>query len=443
MQRWLFQVVWWVCLMGGGVALAQPVITLRHTLWDAAQRPGYQQCARDFERAQPHIRIKFQQLGWDDYWQSLSTGFVAETAPDVFTNHITKFAEQAANGVLLDLAPYLRRAPLAADHFEPGLLQNWQRGAAQYALPADWDTVALVVNLAMLRRAGLDEATLKTLHWNPQNGGSFGQLAAQLTRDANGRNALHPAFDKTRVAVYGYQNPGSGGLFGQTEWSHFALSNGFRYQAAPWRGPLLFDDTRLHATLDWLAGLAPRGISASPQAMGKLGADAMFISQRAAMVPAGAWMVGYFTRNARFAHAFVPLPVGPSGQRATLLNGLGHSIWRGSRQPEAAWAWVRHLGSAECQRLVAAQGVVYPAVRGLSTLAAAVQRRAGAEPQAFLDMAQALTVAPPVIDRSAQVSDVIGQAIDTVLLGQSRAAPALGAANLQANRLLGPAGEAR
>jgi multiple sugar transport system substrate-binding protein len=422
-------------------------VTLRHLLWDAAQKPLYQQCARDFERDHPGVRIRLQQQGWDDYWATLSTGFVAGTAPDVFTNHLTRFAEQVGNGVLLDLAPFVQRdagrnaaggvLPIGPALYEPGLYAGWSRGAAQYALPADWDTVALLVNLDLTRRAGVPDAQLQRLTWNPRDGGSFGALAARLTRDRAGRSALDAGFDPRQVLVRGYQVPGTGGMFGQSEWSHFAVSNGFAYQAAPWQAPLHYDSPALAETLDWLAGLGARGISATPEAMGKLGADAMFVTGRAAMVASGSWMLGYFQRSAHFAHAFVPLPLGPTGVRTSMRNGLAHSIWRGSRHADAAWLWLRHLGSPACQAVVARGGVVYPAVRGLAEVAAATQRAGGADPSAFLLMAAGSTFAPPIVDQSAQINDLIDAALEQVLLGRQRAAQALRPANAQANALLG------
>ena len=423
----------WACSAIAGPAFSGVV---RHALWDAAQKPMVQQCARDFERANPGVQIRIQQQGWDDYWTTLSTGFVAETAPDVFTNHLTKFAAQALNGVLVDLAPLIARDHVPTDLYEKGLLANWSRGAAQYGLPADWDTIALVVNLDMARAAGISLAELQSMNWNPRDGGSFGRIAERLTRDRQGRSLRDAGFDARAVQVRGFQVPGSGGMFGQTEWSHFAVSNGFRYQDAAWQGPLRYDDPALTDTLDWLASLSRRGISGPPKTKSDLGSEALFVTGRAAMISTGSWMLGYFTRSARFAHAFVPLPVGPRGTRATMLNGLAHSIWRGSKNPGEAWLWVRYLGSPACQQVVASHGVVYPAVRGLAEAAAQAQRKSGAEPQAFLDMARERTFGPPIVDQSEQINDLIDAAIEQVLLGRSRAADALGPANRKANALL-------
>ncbi len=140
---------------------------------------------------------------------------MAETAPDVFTNHLSKFAEQVAHGVLVDLAPLIARDRVDGGIYEPGLLANWQRGGQTYALPADWDSIAPAVNLDMARRAGVSVAQLQQLNWRPQGGGSFGRVAALLTHDRAGRNALDAGFGKTQVQVHGHQTPGAGGMLGQ------------------------------------------------------------------------------------------------------------------------------------------------------------------------------------------------------------------------------------
>lgn len=405
--------------------LAAQAGVVRHLLWDANQRPLYQQCARDFEAQHPHIRIRIQQQGWDEYWTTLSTGFVADTAPDVFTNHLSRYAEFVANGVMADLAPLLRRDGVDTSQYEPGLLPMWQHQGRQYALPADWDTVALVVNLEQLRAAGLEPAALQALHWNPHDGGSLAQVIARLSLDQAGRRGDEPGFDPQRVRQYGYQNPGHGGMVGQTEWSHFAASAGWRYQAAPWDAALRYDDPLLAQTLAWLATLPVRGWSAPPQAVARTGSDALFLAGRVAMVPSGSWMVGHFARHARFAHAWVPLPVGPMGQRVSMRNGLAHSLWAGSRNAAEAWLWLRHLGSRACQARVAEAGVVYPAVQGLAEVALAAQRRMGVDARVFLDTARGSTFAPPVAANAAEINDLLGPVLERILAGRANAATAL------------------
>lgn len=432
-MRWLILITtaWWLML-----ATTAQAGEVRYMLWDASQRPLYQQCANQFEKSHPGVRIRIQQQGWDDYWTTLSTGLVAETAPDVFTNHLSKYPDLVANGQLVDLSPFITRDGLDAAGYRPGLPALWQSGGHQWGLPKDWDTVALMVNLDHAKQAGVGLAELQTMAWNPQDGDSFGRIAARLSRDAAGRNALDPAFDKAHVQVYGFQNPGAGGMMGQTEWGHFAASTGFKLQDQPWSTALHYDDPRLAATLQWLASLPARGVSAAPQAMGKLGSDAMFTTGRVAMVPSGSWMIGHFARQARFATAWVPLPRGPSGQRSSMLNGLADSIWIGSKNKAEAWAWVRHMGSPACQGLLADAGVVFPALQGLHTRALAAHQRAGVDSQVFVDAALNGSYAPPVIANAAEITDIVGSAIEAVLLGRVDAAASMRQAQARVQAVL-------
>ena len=59
-------------------------------LWDANQQPAYQKCADAFAAKNPGTTVKITQRGWDDYWSTLTTGFQSNTAPDVFTDHLSK-----------------------------------------------------------------------------------------------------------------------------------------------------------------------------------------------------------------------------------------------------------------------------------------------------------------------------------------------------------------
>lgn len=419
-------------LAAGHAAAAE----VKYMLWDSIQAPAYRQCAADFSRKHPGTTVKIMQYGWDDYWTAISMGFISETAPDVFTNHLAKSSEFVKNDLLADLAPYIRRDKLDLAIYAPGLASIWGRDGKQYGMPKDLDTVGLIVNLAHAKKTGVTLAELRNMDWNPTDGGSFERIVRRMTQDSRGNSAAGAGFDKRSVAVYGYQNPGTGGMLGQTEWSHFAVSNGFRYQDQPWSRKFHYDDPRLAETIDWLAGLPGKGLSASYQFTRSMGSDAMFVAGRAAMVPQGSWMITYFAANAKFDNAWVPLPKGPSGRRATMLNGVADSIWAGSKVKEDAWQWVKYLGSAACQEVVAGYGVTFPAINGMAEkAAAAVQRKTGVDASAFLLMAKEQTFLSPIAENAAQVDDLMRGAIESVLLGRQRAAPALKEANDKIGKL--------
>src|SRR5262245_18814022 len=59
---------------------------IEYWLWDSGQQPGYQNCADNFAAQNPGLRVHITQIGWTDYWSKLTSGFIAGTAPDVFTD---------------------------------------------------------------------------------------------------------------------------------------------------------------------------------------------------------------------------------------------------------------------------------------------------------------------------------------------------------------------
>lgn len=414
-------------------------VDIKYALWDANQRPAYQQCATEFEKKNPSIKIKISQMGWNDYWTAITTGFVSGTAPDVFTNHLVRYPEFAKNNQLVDLTPFIQRDKVATDIYTGDLYKIWGRDGKQFGLPKDWDTISLIVNLDMAKKAGVSEADLANATWNPKDGGTFGEIVAKLTVDEAGNNALSPKFDKSKVKAYGYQVAGDGGMMGQTEWSHFAVSNGFKFQDKPWDPKFYYDDPKLAETISWITGLINKGISASltDVGTGRLGSsDGMFVAGKVAMLPQGSWMITHFAANAKFPYAWVPMPKGPSGNRATMLNGLADSIWVGSKNKEEAWKWVKYLGSADCQNVVASYGVVFPAIKGLAEKAIEVQKGKGVNSSAFLEMAQSTTFLAPIAENGSQVNETMVSALQTVMMGKAEAAPTLKEAGAKVNELV-------
>jgi multiple sugar transport system substrate-binding protein len=409
--------------------------TVKYMLWDSIQLPAYRQCAADFSAKHPGTTIKISQAGWGDYWTAISTGFIANFAPDVFTNHLGKHPEFVSNELLVDLAPYIQRDKVDLTQYPKPLLEVWARDGKQYGLPKDWDTVSLMVNLAHAEKAGVTLPELQQMAWNPKDGGSFEQVIKRLTIDKNGRNALSPQFDAKNVAVYGYQTGSAGGMAGQVEWSHFAVSNGFAFQDKPWSVPYRYDDPRLAQAIDWLAGLPNKGLSAPYQNAFGLGAGAMFVAGRAAMIPEGSWMITYFAKNAKFRNAWVPLPVGPIGRRATMLNGLSDAMWVGSKVKEEAWQWIKYLASPDCQRVVARSGVTIPAINGMAEAVIEVHRKNGIDAQAFLTMSREQTFLMPIAENGARVEALMKSSLESVLLGKQAAKPALAEANQKINKL--------
>jgi len=421
---------------GGDAGGSGEAVSLRYSLWDANQLPAYEQCVAGFMEANPNITVEIEQLGWGDYWDGIQTGMVAGNAPDVFTNHLAKYPEFAANSQLVDIQSFVERDGVDLGMYLEGLADLWARDGARFGLPKDWDTIAVIYNKDMLAAAGVTEDELNSADWNAQDGGSFEAIAAKLTMDANGNDASSADFDASAVEQYGLALDYSGaGAYGQTQWSLFSASNGWSFNDGLYDTKYYYDDEKFIETIDWYAGLSlDKGIAAPYADVSSLGASTMFASGQAAMTTDGSWMIGFYGGNTEFPVGFARLPIGPEG-RKSMFNGLADSIWTGTDHPEEAWMLVKHLASTECANIVGDAGVVFP------SQAEAVERANNAYASRDLDISafteQALeeggTFLFPVTDNASTIADIMSEAMDTIFLGEGSAADVLPAANEEVN----------
>ncbi len=411
-------------------------VTIRYSLWDTNQLPAYEQCASAFEEANPNINIEIEQLGWDDYWTAITTGFVTGDTPDVFTNHLAKYPEFVELGQLVDIQPFVDADGVDTEIYLEGLAPLWTRDGARFGLPKDWDTVAVVYNAEMLEAAGVEPEELNDLTWNPEDGGTFGEMIARLTLDADGNNALSADFDAENVVQYGFLYDNAGGFSGQTQWSAFAVSNGWHHTGNEVYGTEYFyGDEAFIESIEWYFGLIEQGVAPSLPEVQGLGQLAMFQARQGALGLDGSWMIGAYV-SSDFEVGFARLPIGPEG-RKSMFNGLADSIWVGTDHVEESWEWVKFLGSAECQQIVGETGVVFPAIPAAIEASLNVRAENGIDVTAFTDQAteEGGTFLFPITDFGGEIATIMTETMDAIALGEVEASEALPAAEEEINDL--------
>jgi multiple sugar transport system substrate-binding protein len=425
------------CGGGGGGGGGSASGTINYWLWDANQQPAYQACADAFATANPGLKVKITQRGWDDYWSTLTTGFVSHTAPDVFTDHLSKYPEFASKNQLLPLDDAVSKDKVDVNSFVPGLADLWVgQDGKRYGLPKDWDTVAVFYNKKMAAKAGISEAQMNDLNWNPQDGGTFEQVIAKLTVDKNGKHGDEAGFDKNHVAVYGLGLPGSGGANGQTEWSWFTDTTGWTHtDKNPWGSKYNFDDPRFQESIKWWAGLAKKGYMPTLESTVGASMNDAFGAGKNAMNVNGSWMIGTYTGYKGVELGTAPTPVGPSGKRSSMFNGLADSIYAGTKNKAGAVKWVEFLASEDCQKLVAAKGVVFPAIPAAVDIAKGVFKAKGVDVTPFtVQVDDKTTFLFPITDDAADITAIMQPAMDAVLSGKKDVS-SLTEANDQINAL--------
>ena len=419
---------------GGSKAATGGPVTLRYGLWDSNQMPVYQKCADKFQQSNPGIRIKIENKNWGDYWSGLARGFIGETAPDVFTDHLAKYPQFAESEVI---EPLNARA-VDMNQYLPGLAKLWRTpNGKQYGFPKDWDTVALVVNLDMLQKSGITKEQLDTATWNPTDGGSFQKIVAHLSVDKNGKRGDEPGFDPANVAVYGLGLDPGGLAYGQTTWAGFAASLGFQLlDRNPWGTRYRYSDPRFIQTIGWWRRMIQKGYMPSLETARTLGQSAAFQGGKAAIAIDGDWMVGTYSATKGVKVGYSPQPAGPRGSWS-MYNGLADAIWVGTKHPAEARKWVGFLASKACQSIVGTEAVVFPAIKSEVPKAVAKHAKDGVDVSAFTSYVDSgNTILYPITDKAPQINLVVQPTLEKVLLGDDDPAKTIVKMNDQVNNVL-------
>ena len=416
-------------LLTGGCAAkgGGPDGVIDYWLWDATQQPGYQACADAFEEANPGLKVRITQYGWDDYWGKLTAGFIADQAPDVFTNHLTKYAQFVDLEVLVPLDDLEATRDVKDSDYVGGLAGLWKgRDGKRYGIPKDWDTIAYFYDQKVTDAAGVTREQLMNMNWNPDDGGSFEKIIAHLSVDANGVRGDEPGFDRNNVAVYGLASEGAGGEnLGQTQWGAYTGSIGWEpLDKNPWGTHFNLDDPSFQKTMAWYFGLVEKGYMPSYETFGKQSGSYQQVAQGKAVLGPG------------FDLKIAPTPVGPTGHRSSPFNGLADSVTRFADDKEAAGKWAAYLGSSECQMKIADTGVVFPARFEAMERSIQVRDASGLDVTAFTShVKEGTTQNLAVTMNAADVAALTTPGFEAVFIGQKDVSH-LTEVNHQVNRLL-------
>jgi multiple sugar transport system substrate-binding protein len=317
---------------------AQPV-TITYAFWDANQKPAIEAQIAAFQRLNPTITVEPQVIPWGDYWTKLQTAVAGGSAFDVFWMNGPNFPVYASQGVLADLST------LGVDTkvFPSSLINLYSFQGKLFAIPKDFDTIALYYNKALFDAAKVpypsDEWTWQDLR----------EAAKKLTI-REGDQVTQWGFAASTANQVGYWN--------------FIYQNGGQALSADGSQALLDQPAACEGVL-FVYDILQDG--SSPSAAEQLANDpftSLFPGGKIAMTLGGSWMAKtYHEANAGINVA--PLPRGK--QRASMIHGLGQAVWSKSPHPAEAQRFVTFLGSREAQTILGEKGAVIPAMEGLQT----------------------------------------------------------------------------
>jgi multiple sugar transport system substrate-binding protein len=398
-------------VLGGCSRAAGEGVTLR--FW-AMGREGevVQELVRDFERENPGVRVVVQQIPWVAAHEKLLTAHVGRSTPDLAQLGNTWIAEFEALQAIAPLGPWLASSPTLRDSvFFRGIWDTNVIDGMAYGVPWYVDTRVLFYRRDILHRAGWDSIPGTWAEW-------LRSMEAVKRVGGSERFAIFlPTNEYTPWLVLGLQT-GSPLLADSATRGAFS---GAAYRRAA--------DFYLDIFRRGLAPAVPGAAIANRYQEFERGTFSMYIS--------GPWDVGEFRRrlspDMQGSWATAPLP-GPDGPASGVSTAGGSSLvmFRSSRHPAETWKLIEFLSRPEQQlrfwRLTGDLPARVEAWRDTALLA---------DPNMIAFGIQlGRVVSTPRIPEWEQISIMLQDRVETMVLGHAHADSALAALDRDIDRVL-------
>lgn len=302
-------------------------------IWDKNQLPGMEAIAKAYEAKHPDVKIKVQVTGWDEYWTKLEAAATGGALPDVFWMHSTRFNDYASNGMLLEMGPTIGDG---YKNFPQDLVKLYELDGKNYAVPKDYDTIAVFYNKALFDKAGVPYPD-GTWDW-----AKYLETAKKLTKDG----------------VYGVAAP----MDAQQGYWNAIYQNGGYVVKDKKPG---YSSTEAQAALQWWVDLSLKEkVSPTQAQFAETDPFTMFTSGKVAMIQLGSWMVPELEQNTEFVKT-LGITYLPKGKvNATIYNGLGYSGSAKTKYPEVVKDFLKFCASEEANLLQAKHASAIPAYNG-------------------------------------------------------------------------------
>lgn len=345
--------------------------TLTVAIWDTNQEPGLTEILADFT-AETGMKAQIQVTPWDQYWTMLEAGATGGSLPDVFWMHSNEISKYSEYEMLLDLTDKIAGSDkIEMDKFPKDIVGIYNWDGKQYAVPKDFDTIALWYNKTMFDEAGVAYPD-DTWTWD-----DFRAACEKLTKEDGSQ--------------FGYTlKTGTN----QEGWYNLVYDMGGEIINAD-KTASGMDNPNTIKAVEFFTSLVQDGLTPSYEVISENNNEALFEAGKVAMVTQGSWMLANLCNN-DYVKANCDVAVLPkdatTGRRVSIYNGLGWAASANTDKPDEAWALIEYLGSKEAQQKQSDLGIVISAYE--DTEKNWINAYPDFNLQAYLDMTEDMVIRP-------------------------------------------------
>lgn len=397
----------------GTVASAAPVTIVHYgyPAHGAAWREFTRMAAAEFMAQNPGIKIEITEAGSSsEYINKFTAMFVAGQSPDIIEVTMSG-ASYAQEGFFLDLKPFIDRDPdVSADLWPKPVIDGFTLDGRIWGLPIDINLWMNWYNVDLFEEAGLLDPNALGEKWDWDN---MVQAAKKLTTDKNGDGSAETyGVDRAYLLwQYALAVAQSGGRM----FDRFLLPTESR-----------LNTPEVKRALQFVADLYLKHKVSQPRDMAwdTLSKYFFWTGNSALDLVDGPGIMGAQLKSVKFRWDVAKPMKGPGG-RGTHFTVGGFQISSGSKNPEAAWKWVKYLTARKesVEKFVKLTGRL-PALRSVQPLYKTLLPNAPEHTNVIFEVAAAPTTYPqyvvPVPNTGAR-----NTIMNPVLLGQMDVSTAL------------------
>jgi multiple sugar transport system substrate-binding protein len=327
---------------GAGASTAPPRpsnISGKVVMTEPGDNPGdialRRQLAAAFMKAHPNIKVEILVVPATSYDQKVQTMIAGGNPPDIFGSGDVQIPNMVQKNFVVDLKPYAQRDNYDLSDFYPQVLDGLTYGGKLVGLTDNWDTQVMYYNATLFEKAQVSPPTADWT-WDDMT------AAAQKLTSGSGTSKNYGVVYDNWFAPY----------FDQM-WSNGADPYG------PDGKTCGYDKPESIGAFNQIVSLYTSGLSPTPSQFADRGAEQLFLSGKVGMmIGSGRW-AAYDLRDVKaFKWKVAPIPKGSKG-RANFFHLSMFAIARTSKNPEAAWEFLKYMVSADgiTAGLAAAQGI--------------------------------------------------------------------------------------
>ena len=311
------------------------------TYWDTSnatnEAPTYKALVKEFEAANKGVKVNFVNVPFDQAQNKFDTAAGSKGAPDVLRSEVGWTPAFAKKSYLLPLDGTAALTDQAK--FQPSLIEQAKYEGKTYGVPFVTDTLALVYNKALYKKAGITDAP-KT--W------------ADLKKDA--------ATIKAKTGVDGY--------WGSTQAYYaqsFLYGEGTNTVDAAAKKITVNSPEAKKAYGTWLSLFKGQGLhKADTTADAYAHIQDAFVNGKVASIIQGPWEITNFYKGSAFTDktnlGIATVPAGSTGKAGAPTGGHNLSVYAGSDKAhqDASLKFVNFMTSAKSQATIALKNSTLP-----------------------------------------------------------------------------------